>query len=138
MPAQKDTEGVQPDSQETPAESYTTQNLEKNYAAAQVANTLTVTKPAKDPYRVLCKNLEKTLNFEWTATNVKTLHFTVTDSKGKTIAESKDANSNYYLLKYREIYPEQQLKWTLVVTFEDGTQEKRSGQINIDYEPQKP
>ncbi|MBO7492691.1 MAG: hypothetical protein J6T87_00930 [Bacteroidales bacterium] len=138
MPAKSDTEGVKPESHEASAESYTTQKLEKNYAAAQVANHLTVTKPAKDNYRVLCKNLEKTLNFEWSATNVKTLHFTVTDSKGKNVAGISDKTVNQYALKYKDVYPEKQLKWTLSVAFEDGTQETRTGRISIDYEPNTP
>ena len=133
MPSKSDTEGVKEESTGSSQETYTAQKLEKNYAATQEANHLTVTKPAKDNYRVLCKNLEKTLNFEWTAENVKILHFTVTDSHGKTIAETKDVSATHYALKYGDLYPEQKLTWSLVVVFQDGTQGKRGGQVNIDY-----
>ncbi len=113
---------------------HTSQTLEKQYARTQTTNSLTVTKPGKDNYRVLCKNLEKTLNFEWTATNAQTLHFVVKDSDGKTIAETKEAASNRYVLKYSDIYPEKRLNWSLTAIFKDGTQDKRGGQIQIDYQ----
>ena len=133
MPSKSDTEGVQPESTAAQEEMYSSQKLEKHYAATQTANSLTVTKPSKDNYRVLCKNLEKTLNFEWTAANVQSLHFVVKDSKGKTVAETKEFTENHYSLKYSDIYPEQKLTWSLVVVFKDGSQEKRNGQIQIDY-----
>lgn len=112
------------------------QKVEKNYAKTQTANTLTVTKPSKDNYRVLCKNLEKNLNFEWTTTNVQNLHFTVTTAQGKVLAELSDKSATQYSLKYNKIYPEQQLKWTLKVVFEDGTSEIRTGRVQIDYNHQ--
>lgn len=133
MPSKSDTEGVQPEPTAVQEEMYSSQKLEKHYAGTQNANTLTVTKPGKDSYRVLCKNLEKTLNFEWTAANVKSLHFLVKDSKGKTVAETKSVTDNHYSLKYSDIYPERNLTWSLVVVFKDGSQEKRNGQIQIDY-----
>ena len=133
MPSKSDTEGVQPESTNAQPEEYTTQMMEKQYAQKAQANSLTVTKPSKDNYRVLCKNLEKTLNFEWTAANVQSLHFVVKDSKGKTVAETQSVTENHYSLKYSDIYPEQKLTWSLVVVFKDGSQEKRNGQIQIDY-----
>ena len=133
MPSKSDTEGVQSESTAAQEEMYSSQKLEKHYAATQTANSLTVTKPSKDNYRVLCKNLEKTLNFEWTAANVQSLHFVVKDTKGKTVAETKSVTDNHYSLKYSDIYPERNLTWSLVVVFKDGSQEKRNGQIQIDY-----
>lgn len=111
----------------------TSQKLEKNYAATKTANTLTVTKPIKENYRVLCKNLEKSLQFEWSATNVQKLHFTVTNAQGKVLGELTDKTAMHMALPYSKIYPEQQLRWTLKVLFEDGTNETKSGQIEIDY-----
>lgn len=134
MPSKSDTEGVKEESTGSSQETYTAQKLEKNYATTLEANHLTMTKPTKDNYRVLCKNLEKTLNFEWTATNVQALHFVVTDSKGKTLVETKDVTTNYYSLKYSDIYPEKKLTWSLVVMFKDGSREKRNGTIQIDYD----
>ena len=134
MPSKSDTEGVQTEPTVVQEEMYSSQKLEKHYAGTQTANTLTVTKPGKDSYRVLCKNLEKTLNFEWTAANVQSLHILVKDSKGKTVAETKSVTENHYSLKYSDIYPERNLTWSLVVVFKDGSQEKRNGQIQIDYD----
>lgn len=111
----------------------TPQKIEKNYAKTQTANSLTVTKPNKDNYRVLCKNLEKSLQFEWTATNVQNLHFTVANLQGKVLAELTDKSATHYTLPYSKIYPGRQLKWTLKVVFEDGTNESQNGQVNIDY-----
>jgi len=134
IPSNKGTNAVQPEPTAAQEEIYSSQKLEKNYASTQIANSLTVTKPSKDDYRVLCKNLEKTLNFGWSATNVRTLHFAVKDSKGKTIAESNDIEADHYELKYRDIQPEKKLTWSLTVVFKDGTQERRGGRIQIDYD----
>ena len=134
MPSKSDTEGVQPEPTNAQPEEYTAQMMEKQYAQNAQANSLTVTKPSKDNYRVLCKNLEKTLNFQWTVANVQNLHFVVKNSKGKTVAETKEVTENHYSLKYSDIYPEQKLTWSLVVVFKDGSQEKRNGQIQIDYD----
>lgn len=128
---------VQPESSDTSLGPFTIKKMEKNYAAVQVANSLTVTKPTKDNYRVQCLNLERKLQFEWSATNVKALHFTLTDSRGKTIAETKNVAANQFSLKYGDIYPEQKLTWNLIVVFKDGTQDMRSGQIQIDYSLKK-
>lgn len=133
IPSNKSTEDIQSEPTVAQEEIYSSQKLEKNYASTQIANSLTVTKPSKDDYRVLCKNLEKNLLFEWSATNVQKLHFTVTDSKGKTIAETKDITANQASLKYGGVYPEQKLTWRLIVVFKDGTQDMRSGQVQIDY-----
>lgn len=137
-PSNNGTEGVQSEPSNPQEATFTTQKIEKNYTTIQDANSLIVTKPNKDIYRVLCKNLEKTLNFEWSAKNVKTLRFVIMDSKGKRLAETDDVAADQYALKYSDIYPEQKLKWTLSVVFEDGTQETRSGRISIDYEPNTP
>lgn len=109
------------------------QKFEKNYTETKIANTLTFTKPSKNDYRVLCKNLEKSLQFEWTATNVQKLHFKVTNAQGKVLAELTDKTVTHYTLSYSKIYPERQLEWKLEVVYEDGAGESRSGHINIDY-----
>lgn len=133
MPSKNDAEGVQPEPTNAQPEECTTQMMEKQYAQKAQASSLTVVKPNKDNYRVLCKNLEKTLDFEWSAMNVQTLHFEVKDPKGKTVAETRDVSTRHYELKYQDIQPEKKLTWALVVVFKDGTQEKRTGQIQIDY-----
>ncbi len=115
---------------------YTSQTLEKQYAHTQTANNLTVTKPGKENYKVLCKNLERTLNFEWESDNVQSLHFTVKNAQGKTIVSFSDQNAKRYSLKYRDIYPDRKVSWSLTATFADGTQQTRTGQVNIDYQVQ--
>ena len=131
-----DTEGTLLEPTDIQSEPITSQKLEKNYAATKTANCLTVTKPGKNDYRVLCKNLEKSLQFEWSANNVQKLYFAVTDAHGKKVADANDNAISQYSLKYKEIYPEKQLSWTLSVTYEDGTKQSCSGQIQIDYQIQ--
>ena len=122
----------QSSSAETP-QYYNTQVKERHYATEQSANTLTVTKPNKSPYRVLCKNLDKTLDFEWAASNVKSLQLTVRDGQGKVLDDFTDKTTNHFTLKYQDLYPERIVNWNLTVTFTDGTQATRNGQIQIDY-----
>lgn len=121
---------------ETKGVTYTSQTLEKQYARTQTTNSLTVTRPSKDNYKVLCKNLEKTLNFEWDADNVQSLHLFVKNPQGQVVAELSDKAVGQYSLKYKDIYPNRKLNWSLTATFADGTQQTRSGQIQIDYQIQ--
>lgn len=106
---------------------------EKHYASKAEANSLTMVKPAKTSYAILCKNLDKSFVFEWTATNVQSLRLSIKNLQGKTIAETTDKEAFRYELPYRSVYPEKQLSWSLVVNYEDNTQEQRNGQIQIDY-----
>lgn len=106
---------------------------EKHYASKAEANSLTMVKPAKTSYAILCKNLDKSFVFEWTATNVQSLCLTIKNSQGKTIAETTDINALRYELLYRSVYPEKQLSWSLIVNYKDNTKEQRNGQIQIDY-----
>ena len=131
-----DPQSVQSETNDAQSAPITSQKLEKNYAATKTANSLTVTKPGKNDYRVLCKNLEKSFQFEWSASNVQNLHFTVTNAQGKVLAELTDKNATHHTISYNKIYPERQLKWTLKVVFEDGTSEICSGQVQIDYQVQ--
>lgn len=112
---------------------YISQVNEKNYATTKEANSLIMKRPDKSTYTILCKNLDKMLTFEWTASNIKNLHFLISDSQGNVIAEILDTKINYYSLKYRDIYPNKKLNWQLSVVYSDNTQDERKGQILIDY-----
>ena len=114
-------------------ESYIVQREELYYAAAQEANNLSVVKPNKGDYSILCKNLDRSFLFEWKASNVQKIHFKVVNSQGKTVAEVTDPSVKCYELIYRSVYPESQLNWTLSVTYKDNTQDIQKGKINIDY-----
>lgn len=114
-------------------EYYSTQVEERHYASTQEANSLSITKPNKSNYLVLCKNLDKTFVFEWNASNVQKLHFTVKDASNKVVAEVTSNDTKRYELSYRKIYPEKQLTWKISVIYKDGSKDEQSGQINIDY-----
>ncbi len=124
---------------ETPSSTLSNEYLsvqveERHYATTQETNSLNVVKPNKSNYLVLCKNLDKTFVFEWNASNVQKLHFTVKDASNKVIAEITDTNTKRYELSYRKVYPEKQLIWKLAVTYKDGSKDEQSGQVNIDYD----
>ncbi|MBR4535568.1 MAG: hypothetical protein IKO62_02790 [Bacteroidales bacterium] len=123
---------------ETPSSTLSNEYLsvqveERHYASTQETNSLSITKPNKSNYLVLCKNLDKTFVFEWNASNVQKLHFSVKDASNKVIVEVTDTDTKRYELSYRKIYPEKQLTWKLAVTYKDGSKDEQSGQINIDY-----
>ncbi len=115
---------------------HTLQLEEKHYAESLVANELTMIKPNKESYAVLCKNLDKSFSFQWKTANMKSLHFEVKDIRGNVVAETKDANADGYDMKYRMAYPANQLVWRLNVTYQDGSKESRTGKINVDYQIQ--
>lgn len=107
---------------------------ERHYAATQEANSLSMVKPNKSNYLVLCKNLDKAFVFEWNVTNVQQLHFTVKDASGKAVVDVSDPNTKRYELTYRNVYPEKRLNWKLMVEYSDGTNAEQKGQITIDYD----
>ena len=115
------------------SEEYTAKVETANYASHAV-HRLVVRKPAKSPYMVLCKNLERNFTFEWDADSVQSVRLTVTNSNGGNVADITEKNKGSYSLKYQELYPERQLFWKLQVVFTDGLQETRIGQIKIDYQ----
>lgn len=123
---------------ETPSSTLSNEYLsvqveERHYASTQETNSLSVTKPNKSNYLVLCKNLDNAFVFEWNASNVQKLHFTVKDVSNKVIAEVTNNDTKRYELSYRKIYPEKQLTWKISVIYKDGSKDEQSGQINIDY-----
>ena len=103
---------------------------------SQEMNALRMVKPSKSSYAVLCKNLDKSFAFEWTADAVRELLFSVTDAQGRRIASVTDATAEKFSLKYKDIYPERQLTWELNVVFQDGSRETKRGKIQIDYQIQ--
>lgn len=114
----------------------TVQKLEKNYASSAEANHLSIEKPSKVNYRLLCKNLDKNFTFQWKASNVKTLTFTIKNKQGKTIAELNDAQADHFAVSYHKLYPENYLIWCVSVIYNDGKREQKSGVLQIDYDIQ--
>ena len=122
--------------EETTGEVITVHKIEKNTTSASEANHLSMEKPAKASYRLLCKNLDKNYTFQWKVSNVKTLSFFLKTKQGKTIAELDDAQTECFAVSYRKLYPENQFIWCVSVVYNDGKCEQRSGVLQIDYDVQ--
>lgn len=107
----------------------------QNYANQQsVENKLLMIKPGKSPYSILCKNIEKQLNFEWEISNAKEIKITLLNSTRKEIVSHSDPNMKYYLIPLKNLNNEKTIIWELKVVFEDNTTQIKSGVIHITYQ----
>lgn len=91
-----------------------------------------VLKPAKSPYRVKVKNIDKDFVFEWEASCVATMSLVITDSKGVTLMDkSLDPVEGKCPVKAAELADLGELTWILTAVFEDETEVVREGAIEL-------
>lgn len=132
----QDTDNTQKNTTETPLDEkvISIQRVDKSYASTAEAKPLSMVKPSRPVYRVLCKNLDKAFTFQWTSANVKQLNFVLKNKKGEIVLQSQDADATRLDVSYRKLYPETEFLWFLSVTYTDDSREQRSGNLMVDYE----
>jgi len=92
-------------------------------------NLFEVVKPAKTPYIILCKNLNKTFDFQW-KTNAEKIEVVLKDKTGKILL-AQDISQTGLQLKYEEYFKYLEIYWELKATFQDGTTEERFGILQL-------
>jgi len=92
-------------------------------------NLFEVVKPAKTPYIILCKNLNKTFDFQW-KTNAEKIEVVLKDRAGKILL-AKDISQTGLQLKYEEYFKYLEIYWELKATFQDGTTEEKFGILQL-------
>lgn len=108
---------------------------EKSTAAVQSAeNAFSMVKPNKTPYRLVCKNLDKSFLFQWEAVNAKKVEFTLRNDQQRVIVEKKELTSNSYSLLFRDVAAYSVLYWKVKIVFEDNSTTQKTGRIEIKYE----
>ncbi len=109
--------------------------LEKSTATTQsAANNFTMLKPSKTPYRIICKNLDKSFVFQWETVNAKKIEFILMNDQHKVIVEKKELNLNSFSLMFRDVAVYSVLYWKVKIVFEDNTTTQKTGRIDIQYE----
>lgn len=103
-----------------------------NAEVEAVAPVFNVLKPAKSPYRVKVKNIDKDFVFEWEASCVATMSLVITDSKGVTLMDkSLDPVEGKCPVKAAELANLGELTWILTASFEDDNIQVRTGKIEL-------
>ena len=101
----------------------------KNTAKQLEANLFEIVKPAKTPYIVLCKNLEKTFDFQWN-TNAEKIKVTLKDKTGKTLL-TQEVTENRCSIKYADYIKYEDIHWELKAIFENEESEVRYGVLQL-------
>lgn len=104
-----------------------------NATSQSVENSLSIIKPAKSPYTILCKNMEKELFFQWQNTTAKSVTFRLFNSKNEVIITKSDPTMRSFALLFKELKKEKKIFWEVKVVFEDGTSDMKTGRIEITY-----
>lgn len=105
---------------------------DKTATASQTEVSLfEIVRPAKSPYRVRVKNLEKEFVFEWNMSNVSDVRFSITDKDGKIIIGKECIVENSYGVVASYLVDRGELDWTVEVTFNDGLQHRKTGKIEL-------
>ena len=101
----------------------------KNTAEKSEENLFEMKKPAKTPYVVLCKNLDRTFDFQWN-TNAGKTEIILKDKNGKTIL-NQEVTQNVFHIKYADYIKYEDIQWELKAIFEDGKTEVRRGVLQL-------
>jgi hypothetical protein len=105
------------------------QTKHRNTAEKSEKNLFEMLKPAKTPYVVLCKNLERAFDFQWN-TNAETIEVVLKDKNGKTIL-NQEVTQNVFHIKYADYIKYEDIHWELKATFENGEIEVKRGILKL-------
>lgn len=109
-----------------------TMTFQDTTAVSIDAPVFNVLKPAKSPYRVKVKNIDKDFVFEWEIKSVKNMTLIIVASNGTIVFEkSIDSESRSCPVAASELTDKGKLKWTLTAVFEDETEVVREGAIEL-------
>jgi len=101
----------------------------KNTAKKSEENLFEIIKPAKTPYIILCKNLEKTFDFQWN-TNAEKIEITLKDKTGKILL-NKEVSQNTWSIKYADYIKYEDIHWELKAIFEDEETAVKRGILTL-------
>ncbi|MBQ8573267.1 MAG: hypothetical protein IJ450_00230 [Bacteroidales bacterium] len=90
-----------------------------------------IIKPAKSPYRVRVQNPEKEFVFEWKMSDVANIRLSIADKNGRIIIDNEWIVENRYGIVASDLVDRGELDWTVEVTFNDGSMQRKSGKIEL-------
>lgn len=88
-------------------------------------------KPAKTPYKVIVKNIDKDFVFEWDVTGASSVKLIISDKDGNVIADMEAVEEGRCGITAVELVDKGVLNWTVEVIFNDGSKVRKSGKIEL-------
>jgi len=90
-----------------------------------------IIKPAKSPYRVRVQNPEKEFVFEWKMNDAANIRLSIADKNGKVIIDNEWILETRYGIVASDLVDRGELDWTVEVTFNDGSMQRKTGKIEL-------
>lgn len=88
-------------------------------------------RPAKSPYRVRVKNPENEFVFEWKMSDASNVRLSIADKNGKVIIDNEWILETRYGIVASDLVDRGELDWTVEVTFNDGSMQRKTGKIEL-------
>jgi len=101
----------------------------RNTAKKSEANLFEMIKPTKPLHAILCKNLDKTFDFQWD-TNAEKIEVTLKDRTDKILL-TQEVTQNVLSIKYADYIKYKNIHWELKATFKDGKTEEKNGVLQL-------
>ena len=90
-----------------------------------------IIQPAKSPYRVRVQNPEKEFVFEWKMNDAANIRLSIADKNGKVIIDNEWILETRYGIVASDLVDRGELDWTVEVTFNDGSMQRKTGKIEL-------
>ena len=101
---------------------------ERKASSSEVAS-FEMLKPAKTPDRVRVTDPSKEFVFEWKMTDAYSVRLSIADNNGNVIIDNQWISESRFGVMASEIADKGELDWTIEVTFNDGSMQRKTGKI---------
>ncbi len=105
--------------------------LQERKASSSDAPSFEMVKPAKTPYRVKVKDPSKEFVFEWKMTDAYSVRLSIADKDGNVIIDNQWISESRYAVVASDLADKGELDWTVEVTFNDGSIQRKTGKIEL-------
>lgn len=108
-----------------------TQDTHTASVSESKTSSFEIIKPAKSPYRVRVQNPEKEFVFEWKMSDASNVRLSIADKNGKVIIDNEWILETRYGIVASDLVDRGELDWTVEVTFNDGSMQRKTGKIEL-------
>lgn len=107
------------------------QDSKTSTASQNEVASFEMVRPAKSPYRVRVKNPENEFVFEWKMSDASNVRLSIADKNGKVIIDNEWILETRYGIVASDLVDRGELDWTVEVTFNDGSMQRKTGKIEL-------
>ena len=107
------------------------QDSKTSTASQNEVASFEMVRPAKSPYRVRVKNPENEFVFEWKMSDASNIRLSIADKNGKVIIDNEWILETRYGIVASDLVDRGELDWTVEVTFNDGSMQRKTGKIEL-------